>query len=514
MSVNQAMSITLDSMKNNQMALSVVSHNIANLNTKGYVKERVDFSEDRFSVNSNSAISKIRAMNGADIASLTNYADNAKFKGVVNSNTDAQYYNGLADALSDLEDVADDLGDNGLNALLNDFFTASANLEQFPSDLSTRQQYIMALDNVCDKFNYITDRYDSIQDEQYQEVSEAAFNLNSLFNDLATLNLAHVKSGQSSATQSQINEILSEISSYGNISYTQNSNGSYNLNFAGVDVVRGNEVLYEVTSDFDKDATEPLTISLKSIKEGGSININEQINTGSLKGKIDFLNGTSSTVGFSTVSDMKAAIKSAENAFANALNEIQTYKDTSDGNKIYAAYITSKDGNLVLAADENDPTIPATPPELLVFDSNGKIKVNSEVMENPFYVAAARIDLNNYEEGEDWTQSIGNADNAGYMTALQNEKICSFGSGTNNCTLSQFLINNAAKNGMDLASMENKAELYQGIADQSANDYNDAVGVNLDEELADMIKYQRAFEASAAVFSAANNMMQLIINMV
>ncbi len=100
------------------------------------------------------------------------------------------------------------------------------------------------------------------------------------------------------------------------------------------------------------------------------------------------------------------------------------------------------------------------------------------------------------------------------MTALQNEKICSYGGGTNNCTLSQFLISNAAKNGMDLSSMENKAELYQGIADERAADYKNKTGVNLDEELADMIRYQRAFEASAAIFSAANNIMQTIIGMI
>ena len=39
-------------------------------------------------------------------------------------------------------------------------------------------------------------------------------------------------------------------------------------------------------------------------------------------------------------------------------------------------------------------------------------------------------------------------------------------------------------------------------------------GVNLDEELADMIKYQRAFEASAKVFTAADNILQTIMSLV
>ena len=46
MTLNQSMNIALNSMKNNQYALTVVSHNIANLNTEGYHKQRVNFSEN------------------------------------------------------------------------------------------------------------------------------------------------------------------------------------------------------------------------------------------------------------------------------------------------------------------------------------------------------------------------------------------------------------------------------------------------------------------------------------
>ena len=60
---------------------------------------------------------------------------------------------------------------------------------------------------------------------------------------------------------------------------------------------------------------------------------------------------------------------------------------------------------------------------------------------------------------------------------------------------------NAAKNGMDLANIEGKADTAQGLADSAATNYLNLVGVNLDEELSDMIRYQRAYEASAKLFS-------------
>ena len=67
---------------------------------------------------------------------------------------------------------------------------------------------------------------------------------------------------------------------------------------------------------------------------------------------------------------------------------------------------------------------------------------------------------------------------------------------------------------MDTANIAGKAETYQGVADSLATDYANITGVNLDEELADMIKYQRAFEASAKVFSTVNDIIGTIIGMV
>ena len=67
---------------------------------------------------------------------------------------------------------------------------------------------------------------------------------------------------------------------------------------------------------------------------------------------------------------------------------------------------------------------------------------------------------------------------------------------------------------MDAANAADKADLYQDIADSAAANYSNLIGVNLDEELADMIKYQRSFEASARLFAAVNSVMDTILSMV
>jgi flagellar hook-associated protein 1 FlgK len=231
-----------------------------------------------------------------------------------------------------------------------------------------------------------------------------------------------------------------------------------------------------------------------------------------MKAYIDFLNG-SGGIEFTNLNDMENSLNEVASIFANAINEIQTY----DNGDIFAASITADaQGNLILEK--------ATKPMFTTADGSAtinasNIQVNFEIMEDPFLVSAARIDLANYtdENGNidpNWIKSVGNSDNATEITALQSAKICSYNNGKNNCTLSQFLTNNAAKTGLDIANTQNKADTAGDIANLDATNYANLVGVNLDEELADMIRYQRAFEASAKIFSTANDLMGTIISIV
>ena len=62
--------------------------------------------------------------------------------------------------------------------------------------------------------------------------------------------------------------------------------------------------------------------------------------------------------------------------------------------------------------------------------------------------------------------------------------------------------------------INSKAKTYNDIYQTDANNYANLIGVNLDEELSDMIRYQRAFEASARVFTTVNDLMGTILSMV
>lgn len=518
MSLNQSFNIALNSMQNNQYALSVVAHNIANLHTSGYQRQRVDFEENRFNPQGDSVIAQIRALNGASLKSLTNYFDEGAFNGVLEANSDSQYYNTMLDNLSELEDVANDLGDDGLNGLLNDFFTACASLEQFPSDLTVRQQYTIALENVCDKFNSIANRYQSIKEDKMQSLDESIENVNSLLDKLAQANKTVMTTNNSQAAQNELNQVLEELSNYMEVNTTKNSNGTVDISLGGIKVVTGAKQTYKV--NVIQNAGDPdnaVKFELQSI-ENPDYKIDKGLEncfkTGSIKAYTDFLTGSNNKV--VNINDMQKALDIAASSFADALNAIQHYDKTdAEGNRVFAASITQDgDGNLIL----QEPPVK----DLLLGDAGGisasSIKVNSEIIKDPYKISAARIDSSKYPSDTadidpSWVKSIGNADNAIQMTKMQNEKICKYDNG-NKATLSQYLISNAGKNAIDLANIESKADTCKDILDNAVEKFSNITGVNLDEELSDMIRYQRAYEASARIFSTVNSLYDTLLSMV
>lgn len=506
MSLNQSMNIAINSMQNNQYALSVVSHNIANLNTEGYHRQRVNFSEEKYTTDCKNVLDTVRGMQGAKIDSLSGFMDEGAFKDVVDKNADAKYYDTLSGILNDIEDVADEIGKNGLGNLLNEFYNAANNLEKYPTDMSIRQQFLLAAENVCERFNYTSSRLDSLENEKYDGATRDITAVNSLLASLADANLAHVTNNQSDTTKATIDNIVSQLSNYVNISTETNANGSINVYIGGTAVVQGSEVKYTMTSSYDKSSDEPLSIYLEPTADGEkpTNNVNKYLTAGSLRAYTEALNGSDNKL--TSITNMQKIIDKAAAAFGKALNDIQTF---ADGDVIAASITSDGSGNMILEQATVDMITTKDGSSTI---TAGNIQVNPAMDDNPYLVAAARVDKSQYE-GDEWKKAIGNSDNAAAFSALRNDKIIEYDSGIYT-TLSDYLVNNAAKAGMDAANVADKAELYQDLADNAARNYTNLIGVNLDEELANMIKYQRSFEASARVFAAVNSMMETILNMV
>lgn len=507
MSLNQALSITNGSLRNNQYAMTVVSQNIANVNVEGYAKQTVQFATNGSTTNASSPSVIIKGMDGASLSDIQDYIDDALVRNITEQTSDAAYYSTVADSLSNLEDIIDALGDQGLNGLMNDFYTSLAGLEEYPTSYTNRADVVTNALLISDKFNDISEKFQKVENDTAESIESDVSAINKLLDDIAELNELYIKTDGNTDIHSQINTTLEELAKLVDYNIDNCSNGAYNIYIGGIKVVSATEKRYDLEAEFNNTnqgkvasiTFNPLNDDYRKF-EGMEKNISQ----GTLGANLEFLNG--STQSYSSLKDLKSELDRTANAFANALNEVQTYSsvDPDTGDEIFAANLV-KNGNEYTLEKSTQPLFVTNDGSTTI--TAGNITINSNIINDPNLIAAARIDTSKYND-DSWKKEIANADNAVIFSDVQNQKII------DGYTISDKLTNISSKNGLDIQSYLAKTSSKQSLVDSAKSDYLNLIGVNLDEELSDMLKYQTAYEASAKLFTTINSLFDTIINMV
>ena len=142
-SLLSSLNMTANTLSVNEKAISVVSHNVANMNTEGYHKQRVNFATRNIAgAIGNNVNNQIRANGGVKIANVMRYND------MYLSNyyrTQLSEQNKLAaqlDGLDDLASILDDLDGTGIDSALSDFYEAVNNLNEYPANSTARINFI------------------------------------------------------------------------------------------------------------------------------------------------------------------------------------------------------------------------------------------------------------------------------------------------------------------------------------------------------------------------------------
>lgn len=502
MTINKAMNIALTGLNANQAALNVVSHNIANINTEGYRRQTVHFAEMRTPIYDNSVRGQIASLAGVRIDGITtasnDYLNN--YYRLQNS-----IYEGLqagADALGGIANLLDELKDSALGDSLNEFFNAANALNQNPTDYSLRVNFVERAKAVANKFNATSKNLSNYKANLFGQagatgdaanVSQVGTDVKKLkdaLQSLADINRQINANPKDTSLQSQRDQILANISGLANVTTTINSNGIANVKLDKYDLVKGSEVVGELTYSVKADGNPEIKYYNKETQKPPEDIINS-FNGGSIGGVItnkEYLDRANEK--FDTL----------KNVFVKYMNDLQTGDPNGTG-KSPCWYDRDNPAGGILA--EN-------PPKLFDVDANGNVSVNKEVYNNPDKVAAARVDTT----VADWEKSVGNGDNA---LAFFNTKSKNFygdaPDGLGGLSLQDYLISMGTEAALKAQDLQNQADAQGAIIDNISNQILSEVGVNLDEELSNMIIYQQAYNASARVFSACVEIYDTLVNL-
>jgi flagellar hook-associated protein 1 FlgK len=448
-----------------QMAgVEVAGQNLANVNTTGYSRQRVvissapDLPTSAGPEGTGANVTSIQQV----VSSLLNsqIQTQAGASGYANAQQTAYQtaQNGLDEFLSGSGATTSTTAsgtsttDTGLAGQLSTLFNAFSSLATSPS-ASSQQAVVGAAQNLATTFNNISTQLGTAGTAADQSVSNDVASANTLLSNIADLNTeivaAQGSGGNANDLLDQREQDLENLSGLTSISTSTNPNGAVNVSIGGQTLVTGNKV-----SDTLQTYTAGNGHLLVQTATGG---VPLTLSGGSIQGAIDARDGTLAT--------MQDNIDSLASNIITAVNTIQNSGYNSTGGT----------GNSFFTG-----TNAAT------------IGVNSALVNNPSLIQVS----SSASTGGDTSLALQISQLA---TASQ--------SGLNNETFGDYYDGTVANLGNALSDANTQVTNQTAVTNMLATQRGAISGVNTDEEMTNLMTFQRAYEASAQLVTTINTMM-------
>ena len=129
------------------------------------------------------------------------------------------------------------------------------------------------------------------------------------------------------------------------------------------------------------------------------------------------------------------------------------------------------------------------------------IQLNQQIVDNTNHIAASSV------AGE-----AGNGEVASQLADLRNQKL--IGDNGNTQKLTDYTVGVISKPGLELSALNTTIEARDSEIQMLKRQQEETAGVNIDEELSRMIKFQNAYQGAAKVMSSAQKMYDTLISLV
>lgn len=447
-----------------QRELDITGNNIANVNTPGYSRQVADlaqgYPEDFWS---NGQMQQVGT--GVTVASVNRIRDMFLEAQQNSSQSDLGKYDALAGGLSQVESVMNDTSGTGIGNSLDQLFNAFSALASNPSDPGARTQVQLAASNLSQKIRSAYQQLDQIQSQFASAATGTKADIDGLTKSIADLNSAiRAKEAAGETPNSlldQRDQAVNALSNLVNIKTTNNSDGT-------VTIVSGQISLV------DSQGNRPFP---------------------SINAKTGVLTDANGTTYPAPTSGKLAGLLQAVSAMGNGVNG---YKDQLDtlANTLRTQF------NSVMKTGTNAN---GTTGIGLFNDSNpqtGAIDFDLS--------AAVKADPKNIATG---MGAAGDGSLALKLAQLKTQTIAGLGSSSGS-TISDYYTNMIGQVGRDSASFQSSLQTQTSVVQQVQSQIQSVSGVNLDDEMANMMRFQRSYQAAAKVLSVFDQTTQDVIGLI
>jgi flagellar hook-associated protein 1 FlgK len=280
------LNIGLSALLSQQRALTTTSNNIANANTPGYSRQRVELAPRPVQRLGPNFIGS-----GVDIATIRRLADDL-LAGQLRSASGSY---GRADAFATLAGSLDNLlagSDTGLTATMQSFVNSLQDVANDPSSSSSRQTLLSEARNLVARFDAMDQRLTQLGDEVRSRLVANADQVTSLGKQVADINRKLVEAGAASGGTApadlldQRDRLIEQLSGLVHVETSQQRDGTMSV-FVGTGqvLVLGVNSVAMVVAPSNADPLQP-QILLRGL--GTDMNVTQSLTGGELGGTLDF----------------------------------------------------------------------------------------------------------------------------------------------------------------------------------------------------------------------------------
>ncbi len=440
--LNAALSIATGALAAQEAAIETVNNNIANVNTPGYSREQVNLSANASLVSGSVAIGQ-----GVNIDSITGVRDtllDLRVQQQTSLQTSASAQSGV---LASVETTFS--GTSGtVGSTLSSFFTSLSALSANPTSAAVRQTAIDGAQDVVNAFHQTSASLTFAQIGLNGVVAGDVAKINALSQQLAAVN-AKLGGGdsQNGSLADQRIGLEQQLAAVTSISITKTAEGDT--------VTTGNGTVLVVASRSFALQTTTDSSGLTQVTDSAGTNITKTLTGGDIGGLLQ--------VRDTALPSFLSQLDTLANGFANAVNAAQASGyglNGSPGGALFTVPATTAGSAAAIALHATDGSA----------------------------IAASS------------TPSAGGSGNVSTLTAVQDQALGTGLSPTNSYAALVQSVGTAASEANTQSSALD-ASLSQLKDQQSA-----VSGVSIDEESANLLRYQQAYQASAEVISTIRSL--------
>ncbi|MEW9702582.1 flagellar hook-associated protein FlgK [Paenibacillus sp. SI8] len=509
-----------------QAALSTTGHNIANANTKGYSRQVVNMVASIPIEYPGLSRSNVPGQlgQGVEFDQITRIREKFLDDQFHNENKNLGDWSIRKDTLDKIESIVNEPSDTGIRQTVQGFWNAWQELSKSPENTTARVLVKERALAMTDAFNQASRQLKDLSTDLTTNIGIKATEANTAIGQIAKLNgdiyRIEALGDDANDLRDQRDLLMDNLSKIINVTFTEDSSG-YNVRMGSVALVTGKEVSSTLT-----------TASLEGSASSGDLN------SGEVYGMIQSRDKYVANYQFQFDSMLKSMVQGdiqttlpqgmvvPEGTILTVVNAdgtttAQTFSGanrtlTSDLNVIVKGF----NGLHQLGYSGSSPLKSGVPfftlkPGETEFNA-ASITVNPIILSDASNVSSS---ARTYVDPADGVEKVvkGNNDMALLLAGLKEKKI-NFDSSTSGNTVlkdgtfDEFFRSIVGQLGVQSQEATRQTTNQQILVDQVDSNRMGVSGVSLDEEMSNMIKYQKAYSAAARVMTTFDEMLDKVIN--